>query len=163
MTEIEIRPLMPEDLGWIIPLLSDEWGSPMVVRRGQVDDASQLPGFAAVQQGKNVGLVSFQIRGDACEIVTLNSWRQNLGVGTTLIEAVKQEALRAGCTRLWLITTNDNLPALGFYQKRGFRLVAVYPKALEKSRQIKPSIPEIGLGGIPLRDELELEILLIEK
>jgi ribosomal protein S18 acetylase RimI-like enzyme len=163
MTEIKIRPLVPEDQGWIISLLTDEWGSPMTVRRGQVDDASQLPGFTAVQQGENVGLVTFQIWGSACEIVTLNSWRQNLGVGTALIEAVKREALKAGCIRLWLITTNDNLPALGFYQKRGFHLVAVHPKALEKSRQIKPSIPEFGLGGIPLRDELELEILLTEK
>jgi Acetyltransferase (GNAT) family len=66
----------------------------------------------------------------------------------------------AGCRRVWLITTNDNLRALRFYQRRGFRLVAVHPDALARSRELKPSIPEIGLDGIPLRDELELELLL---
>ena len=160
MTEIKIRPLVPEDQGWIISLLTDEWGSPMTVRRGQVDDASQLPGFTAVQQGENVGLVTFQIWGSACEIVTLNSWRQNLGVGTALIEAVKQEAFKAGCTRLWLITTNDNLPALGFYQKRGFHLAAVHRDAVQRSRQFKPEIPMIGIDGIPIQDEIEFEMQL---
>ncbi len=77
-----------------------------------------------------------------------------------LIEAVKQAAVSAGCRRLWLITTNDNLHALRFYQKRGFRLVAVYPNALEESRRLKPEIPLVGLDGIPLRDELELELAL---
>jgi hypothetical protein len=61
-----------------------------------------------------------------------------------------------------LITTNDNLHALGFYQKRGFRLVAVHSNALAASRKIKPSIPDFGMHGIPLRDEIELEILLTD-
>ena len=72
----------------------------------------------------------------------------------------RQAAREAGCGRVWLITTNDNLRALRFYQRRGFRLVAVHPDALERSRELKPSIPEIGLDGIPLRDELELELTL---
>ena len=63
-----------------------------------------------------------------------------------------------GCTRLWGITTNDNLPALAFYQKRGFRIVAVRPGAIERARVMKPSIPLCGLDSIPIRDEIELEI-----
>jgi ribosomal protein S18 acetylase RimI-like enzyme len=59
-----------------------------------------------------------------------------------------------------LITTNDNLHALGFYQKQGFHLVGEYPNAIVKSRKIKPSIQEIGVNSIPLRDEIELQILL---
>lgn len=62
--------------------------------------------------------------------------------------------------RLWLITTNDNMEALRFYQKRGFILSALYPNALEESRKLKPEIPEVGLEGIPLRDEIELEFKL---
>ena len=50
--------------------------------------------------------------------------------------------------------------ALGFYQKRGFRLVAVHPGAVNESRKLKPEIPLIGNDGIPIRDEIELEIVL---
>jgi ribosomal protein S18 acetylase RimI-like enzyme len=119
-----------------------------------------LPGFVALLNGGTVGLATYRIQGQECELVTLNSWRENLGVGSALIEAIRQEALQTGCHRLWLITTNDNLHALGFYQKRGFHLVAVHANALAESRKIKPSIPEIGVHGIPLRDELELELIL---
>ena len=106
------------------------------------------------------GLVTFHIAGDACEIVTLDSLHPGQGIGTALIEAVKAAAGAAGCRRLWLITTNDNLHALGFYQKRGFRLVAVHPGAVDDSRKLKPEIPLIGNDGIPIRDEIELEIVL---
>jgi hypothetical protein len=82
------------------------------------------------------------------------------GVGTALIEAVKVAAIEAGCRRLWLMTTNDNLHALGFYQRRGFRLVAVYPGAVDAARLLKPEIPLLGNDGIPIRDEIELEIAL---
>jgi N-acetylglutamate synthase-like GNAT family acetyltransferase len=82
------------------------------------------------------------------------------GVGTALIEEVKAEARSQGCTRLWLITTNDNLPALKFYQKRGFQITAVHPDAVTESRKVKPEIPLVGLEGIPLRDEIELSMEL---
>jgi hypothetical protein len=62
---------------------------------------------------------------------------------------------------LWLISTNDNLNALKFYQKRGFSLVKLYKNAVNETRKkIKPEIPLIGENGIPIRDEVELEILL---
>ena len=78
------------------------------------------------------------------------------------IDAVKQKAKVNGCRRLWLITTNDNLNALGFYQKKGFRLVALYPNALEASRKLKPEISLKASNGVPIRDELELELELSE-
>jgi hypothetical protein len=61
---------------------------------------------------------------------------------------------------LWLITNNDNLPALGFFQKRGLSLVAVYRNAVDVARRLKPEIPLVGKNGIPLRDEIELEMVL---
>ena len=95
-----------------------------------------------------------------CEIVSLDSARQGMGVGTMLIHNVVEEARKKDCRRIFLITTNDNLNALGFYQKRGFELVAVHRGALEKSRKIKPGIPLMGANNIPLRDEIELEMIL---
>ncbi len=119
-----------------------------------------LPGFVALRDGEKVGLVTYTIEGNSCEIVTINSAQSSSGVGTLLIEAVKQMGRQVGCMRVWLITTNDNLNALRFYQKRGFMLVALHKNALEASRKLKPEIPVIGDDGIPLRDELELEMIL---
>ena len=77
-----------------------------------------------------------------------------------LINAVREAALSAACHRVWLITTNDNIQALRFYQRRGFELVAVHRDAIKESRKLKPEIPEVGMHGIPLRDEIELELKL---
>jgi GNAT superfamily N-acetyltransferase len=94
----------------------------------------EQPGLIARQNEEAVGLMTYHMQGGACEIVSLDSLQENKGIGTKLIEAVKQVALQAGCTRSWLITTNDNLHALRFYQKRGFLLVAVYRNAVEQAR-----------------------------
>ncbi len=59
----------------------------------------------------------------------------------------------------WLTTTNDNLEALRLYQRRGFRLVALRPSAMDEAwRTLKPELPMIGAHGIPMRDELDLEL-----
>jgi N-acetylglutamate synthase-like GNAT family acetyltransferase len=120
----------------------------------------ELPGFRVERGGEMVGLLTYRIDGDACEIVTLDATIEQRGIGTALIDATCAAAVEAGCKRLWLITTNDNLDALRFYQRRGFRIVAVQPNAVDESRRLKPSIPEVGAYGIPLRDELELERIL---
>lgn len=140
--------------------VAEQWGAEIVAAHGTLYHPVDLPGFVAELDGKAAGLVTFHIAGGACEIVTLDSLRPDQGIGTALIEAVKAAAGAAGCRRLWLITTNDNLHALGFYQKRGFRLVAVHAGAVDAARRLKPEIPLIGNDGIPIRDEIELEIVL---
>ena len=148
----------PERIG---SFLEQRWGSRLVVSRGNLHDAAALPGFFACHHERIIGLATYHIVGPACELVTLDSDVEGIGVGSALITAVRTAALAANCRRLWLITTNDNLPALRFYQKRGFRITAVHPNALAYSRQLKPQIPLIGLDGIPLRDEIELEMSLV--
>jgi len=100
----------------------------------------ELNGFAAFKGKSPVGLLTYRIEGSDCEIVTIDSASEREGIGTALIGAVEERAKAKGCRRLWLITTNDNLNALGFYQRRGFRLTALYPNALEASRKLKPEI-----------------------
>jgi hypothetical protein len=78
-------------------------------------------------------------------------------VGSALLDAAAATARAEGCARLRLITTNDNLDALRFYQRRGFRLVALRPGAVDVARVLKPQIPRTGDFGIAVRDELELE------
>jgi len=106
------------------------------------------------------GVVTFIVKGEECEITSLNSLLKGKGIGIALIDEVLREAKEMKCRRVFLITSNDNLHALGFYQRRGFELVAVHRGAINESRKIKPTIPLIGENNIPLRDEIELEILL---
>ena len=157
---MKTRALTSADRDRVARHVAEHWGAEIVAVHGTVYHPAELPGFVAEVSRKVAGLVTYHIAGNGCEIVTLDSLRPSLGIGTTLIESVKAAAGAAGCRRLWLITTNDNLHALGFYQKRGFRLVAVYPGAVSESRMLKPEIPLIGSDGIPIRDEIELEIVL---
>jgi ribosomal protein S18 acetylase RimI-like enzyme len=156
---VRVRPLGEADREWAAGRLRDLWGEG-VVSRGRLLDATALPGFVAEEDGEPAGLLTYRIDGGDCEVVTINAFPKGAGAGTALIEAVAAAARDAGCRRVWLITTNDNLRALRFYQRRGFRLAALHRDALDRSRELKPSIPEIGLDGIPLRDELELELRL---
>jgi GNAT superfamily N-acetyltransferase len=156
MKAFQIRPLNQDDRLWSARLIEEHWASTRIVTRGRVHCANKLPGFAAIQNGRPIGLVTYRIEGYECEIVTMNSLTERLGVGTALLNAV--ETVAAKCRRLWLVTTNDNTYALRFYQKRGFRIVAVHCNALERSRELKPEIPLYGVDGIRIRDEIELEI-----
>ncbi len=160
MESFDIRSVAEIDPQRIGSFLERRWESRLVVSRGKLHDAAALPGFFACHHERMIGLATYNLADGACELVTLDSEVEGIGVGSALIAAVREVAVAADCRRLWLITTNDNLPALGFYQKRGFRITAVHPNALEQSRQIKPQIPLMGLDGIPLRDEIELEMLL---
>jgi GNAT superfamily N-acetyltransferase len=157
---IEIHLIAAADREWMRDLLARWWGSPRIVTRGRVHDALALPAFIAWIAHERAGLATYRIAGAECELLTLNSTREGQGVGTALVDAVIAAAREARCTRLWLTTTNDNLPALRFYQKRGFHLVAVHRDALAASRRLKPEIPLTGLDGVPLRDEIELEMRL---
>lgn len=146
---------------WVREMMRREWGSEVMVSRGVLFRPAEHAGFLAVTADDEcVGLITYHLQGNICEITLLNSLREGTGIGNALIEAVKQTVKQAGGQRLWLITTNDNLHALRFYQKRGFVLVALYPNALAESRKLKPEIPLIGNDGIPLRDEIELELWL---
>ena len=160
VNDFQVRATQASDRKWVEAFIKSHWGSEIVVAKGRIIRPAELDGFAALKGRVPIGLLTFRIEGPYCEIVTIDSTAQGMGIGTMLIDAVKDEAKVKGCTKLWLITTNDNLNALGFYQRRGFRLVALYPNALEASRKLKPQISLKATNGIPIRDELELELEL---
>jgi ribosomal protein S18 acetylase RimI-like enzyme len=157
-----LRRLTQEDLPRLRQFWIEHWGGEEIISRGNVYHPEQLDGFV-VEDGNGgawIGLLTFFIRDGECEVTALDSLREGQGIGTMLIDKAVEEARARDCKRLFLITTNDNLNALGFYQKRGFEIVTVYRGAVNKSRKRKPSIPLIGYNNIPLRDEIELEIKL---
>jgi ribosomal protein S18 acetylase RimI-like enzyme len=152
---LRVRALTDEDRVWIAGVATELWGSTVVVAHGELFEPATLPGFVAEDDGARVGLVTYRTDGESCEVVTIDAFEPRRGVGTALMEAVTS----LGHRRVWLITTNDNVPAQRFYERLGFRMVAVREGELERSRELKPEIPLVGVGGVPIRDELEYELV----
>ncbi len=158
---ITIRRIVHEDQPRLRKFWVERWGDEIVVAHGVAYHVDTMDGFIALDGRDIVGLITLAHSENGCEIVSIDSVHEEKGVGTALIEAVTREAREKGCKRLFLITTNDNLQALGFFQKRGFELSALHRGAVNESRKIKPSIPLTGHDNIPIRDELELEMNLM--
>jgi len=152
--DIEIRASTEADREWIRRQLVESWGSHMMVLRGELIDATACPALIA---GDREGLLHYRaLSDDVCEIVTLEAFRTGRGIGTALIEAMAALARSDGHAQLAVVTTNDNLDALRFYQARGFRLSALRPGAVDEARKLKPEIAPTGNYGLPIRDEIEL-------
>ncbi|MFO2548681.1 GNAT family N-acetyltransferase [Alicyclobacillus cycloheptanicus] len=149
-------PLTEEDRQWLTHLWQVEWGGDTMVTRGQVYRLTNLHALVCKVSGKLAGAATYRFDNTGCELMSLNALTQGSGVGTALVKAVEAEARKTGCRRLWLITSNDNLDALRFYQRRGFRITAVYPDAVDEARRMKPTIPLTGENGIEIHDEIEL-------
>jgi ribosomal protein S18 acetylase RimI-like enzyme len=155
-----LRRLSSNDLPRLRQFWIEHWGGEEMIARGKIFRPEQLEGFVVEAGEEWIGLLTFAIEDNECEVTSLDSLREGKGIGSQLISQVIEEARGRGCKRLFLITTNDNLNALGFYQKRGFEIAVIYRGAIHVSRKIKPSIPLVGYNNIPLRDEIELEMPL---
>jgi len=160
VTTIMLRRLTQADLPRLRQVWKEHWGDEFVVAHGVIYYPDGLNGFIAADRHEWLGEITYTVSESDCEIISLTSRREGQGLGTKLINAVVEEAREQNCRCVFLITTNDNLNALGFYQKRGFELVKINRGAVNESRKIKPSIPLVGMNNIPLRDEIELEIML---
>lgn len=155
-----IRDRRTYDDDWVVQLLTERWGSTIQVTDGRALDCLELPGLVATDTGRRVGLLTYADDGETVEIVTIDAVSTGQGVGELLINGIAQVAVDLGVRHLKVVTTNDNLDALGFYQRMGFVLVALRPGAVAESRRFKPEIAEVAANGIPIRDELELTLAL---
>jgi ribosomal protein S18 acetylase RimI-like enzyme len=154
-----VRPIEPRDRDALADHLRDDWGSTQVATRGRLVDVSQLPGFIARDFGEWLGYITYEMRDGELEVTALSSAGVRRGTGSALLAACVRAAADAGATRVWLITTNDNIAGLRYYQRRGFVLVALRPGAVEEARRtLKPEISLVGADDIPIRDEIELEL-----
>jgi len=143
---------------WARELMRERWGGETMVTPGAVYEPAELDAFVAVDEdGECIGLVTYRIDGDECEICSLDSLVEGHGVGAALIDAVSVRAHRAACRRVFSITTNDNVRAQRLYGRLGFRVAAVRPGAVNEARKLKPAIPLVGQDGVPINDEIELE------
>jgi ribosomal protein S18 acetylase RimI-like enzyme len=161
MLELTVREATPADGPAVAAIHRDVWNGPVVVGHGVRYDLTMLPTLVAVDPaGAVTGVLAYVVADDALEVVSIAAVHPERGAGTALLAAATEEARRRGLRRLWLVTTNDNLRALRFYQRRGLRITGVNAGAVDAARRIKPEIPDVGADGIPLRDELVLEMRL---
>ncbi len=150
-------PIKQLDKRLLRDFFEENWGGTTMVTSFGEYDCSELDGFVFLFDGSIKGLVTFIIKREICEIVSLDSIQENKGVGTRLLQAAEREAKKQECKKVTLITTNDNIRALSFYQKRGYQVVEVLPNAVEKARAVKPQIPLVNPDNhIPIRDEFVL-------
>lgn len=150
----EIRAIEEADHDNVVDLLTKRWTSPLQLLDGKMVDASRLPGFIAEEDGEIAGLVTVIKRDEEWEILTLDSLKGQSGTGTLLLNALIGDAVEHGIKRVTVRTSNDNLDAFRFYQRRGFRLEGVNPGVIDEERKMKPEIPMTGEYGIPIHDEV---------
>jgi ribosomal protein S18 acetylase RimI-like enzyme len=157
---MDIKIISAENREQVNDFISSHWFSTDMVVRGEVVDMKVLDGFVVYDSETITGLTTYRIEDDEFEIMSLDSLRENQGIGTALINKVIKKAAKEKCTKIKLITTNDNINAMRFYQKRGFDMAKLYHNALDVSRKLKPSIPMLGDFDIPLKHEIEFEMNL---
>lgn len=156
--------IIPVDSEWraeIDRLIEREWAGPMVATNGVLHNTSQAEGFVFLSSGQLAGYLLYCLEKGECEVLVLHSLAENRGVGSALLRSAVQKAKQGGCGRIWLVTTNDNVRAVRFYQRFGVELKAVRIGAMDQARaSLKPSIPLIGSDGIPIKHEFEFEMIL---
>jgi ribosomal protein S18 acetylase RimI-like enzyme len=153
MGGITVRDLADADLAWATSVLDADLAGRWQARRGELIDVLALPGLVAESEARPVGLLAYRLHDGQCEIEALVATTPGVGIGTALVDELRR---RVGSISIRVVTTNDNLPARAFYERHGFRLVAVRPGAVDEARRtLKPTIGLLGHGGLPIRDELE--------
>lgn len=137
--------------------IREHWYTTTMVIRGKQIDMIQTEGFFLREEESIAGLLTYLIYDNVLEITSLDSLRENQGIGSALVDMAVREAKDRGLQKIVLITTNDNINAIRFYQKRGFDMARLFRNAVDDARKLKPEIPLIGENGIPLHHEIEFE------
>ena len=157
---MRIIPVVAGNRDQVNEFIRSHWFSTDMIVRGDIVDMRTVDGLVAYEDDAIIGLVTYRIKDYECELLSLDSVREGQGIGTALVNRVVSIAAEAVCARVKLITTNDNINAIRFYQKRGFDLVRLYHNSIDAARKLKPSIPLLGNHDIPIKHELEFVLSL---
>ncbi|MGC9270480.1 GNAT family N-acetyltransferase [Acidiphilium sp.] len=149
---VTARDAAPQDYAWIAPILRATWGGSHMAVGGALVDLMSLAALVVPE----IGVLTYRTRGDDVEIVSLTASPSGTGIGSALVEALAVRAIAERRVAILATTTNDNLAALGFYQRRGFVVHAIDIEAVAAARILKPEIPLIAANRIPIRDEIVL-------
>ena len=157
---IEIHKIEQGNREKVDAFIKHHWFTTQMVVHGECIDLGTADGWYTSNYDEIIGMITYRIIHHEMEILSLDSVHENQGIGTTLLNQAITKAKECDCSRVWLITTNDNLSALRFYQKRGFDIVRIHRNAVDVARKLKPSIPIYGNDGIPIKHEIELEYII---
>lgn len=137
--------------------IREHWYTTTMIIRGKQIDMTRTEGFFLLEKENIIGLLTYIVYDGILEITSLDSLRENQGIGSALVNMAVREAAERGLQKVVLITTNDNINAIRFYQKRGFDMARLFRNAVDAARKLKPEIPLIGENAIPLHHEIEFE------
>lgn len=149
-----VRPPIDLERETVASWLEARWG-PVVVSPSGVHLLAGLDALVAVDGARVVGAATYRLDERGCEVVTLDSAEEGRGIGSALLAELKALGERHG-GRTWLVTTNENLRALAFYQRRGMDLVALHRDFSSVVRHHKPGLGPVVVDGIEFRHALEL-------
>jgi hypothetical protein len=154
----EVRPMA--DRTALEDLLRLRWSDGTIFVRGRLLSPQDVEAFGAYLNNRLQGVVTWRVEDGTLYMLTMNNITDKRGVSTALLDKMLAVGREKGFPFMRALLTNDNWPGFRWYQRRGFRIVAVHPGVVDMMRAMKPSIPERGVEGIPMRDEIELEIVL---
>ncbi len=160
MHTVRVRSIGPGDVDFVRGQLQRAFHSLVIWSRDVEFRADALSGFIGEVDGVPRGHLTLHDGTDETEVITLVSEHENVGLGAALLERGVEAARERAVSRVFLTTTNDNLRALGFYQRRGWRIVALHRGVMDRYREREPAMPTHAANGIPIHDELELELRL---
>lgn len=149
-----------EDRPDVAAFIKRFWRSTRIMSHGESFYPHEEDALIERRNDQIIGLLTFRFDGKEMELLTLNATLEGHGIGTTLILAAIDLAREQARERVWLTTTNDNLHAIGFYQRLGFRMSAIHVGAVDEARKVKPEIPLTGERGIPIHDEIVMELMI---
>ncbi len=155
MARCEVRDTDREEVAQFI---ERHWNSRIVMSGGRAFQPHLGDGFLERRGGEIVGLLTYHMDDRGMEILTLNSTLEGQGIGSSMMLSAIDRAREKACPKIWLTTTNDRLRAIDFYQRLGFRMMCINLGAVDEARRIKPQIPLVGERGVPIHDEIVMEL-----
>ena len=151
--ERRIRPASPADRGVLEAFARYFWNEVTMDCFGKAYDMLQLPSLLLCEDDEVIGCLTYSedFEDDALTIVMLNIYpgHNGCGGGRALVAAADGIARERGIGRLRVATSNDNVVALYFYQRLGFVLAGMVLNVIHEDIR--------EFGGIPVRDEIQLE------
>lgn len=152
----------PVDTEFIRRRWEESWWLPVVSidRSYQPEDVSGL--VWRDEWGEPQGLITWHVEGENAEIVSIDAYQQGRHIGGRLLDSAEAELRKRGVRHATIVTTNDNLRAIAFYVRRGYRTIRIALNDMDRVRKLKPNVPQLGNDNIPLRDMFELEKNLTE-
>lgn len=158
MSGLVVRPI--DDPQAVGELINRAGNGAFLVIRGIVYEARSLRAVVAERDGEVVGYAPYSLAGNIAFVTVMGNFFADEEVTRALIGAVEALCRRAGRPFLRAVTSNDAIELLGLLQQLGYRIVAIWPNAMNLVRELKPRLPAVAVNGVPILDEIELEIAL---